>query len=230
MFWAVIEEVVESCGQRYGFADALHERQLPDGVSRILDAYGSFAHIIIVLILHVFASRENASAYSSAYPVILCEVMIVVETDVHGVLAGWNVLVVDGVAVLVLRQLFVGVGVCEVRWSLKVRSCGGKLVGDVAVKNRSRNVILSLHHFHRSVEVVTQFRLQVLVTFNNPNTSHIKIIVFLLQRRRSESHTVTCAESDVAARTIAHVKLWRNARILTVRKIVITQCSNHLQL
>ena len=173
MFGTVIEEVVESCGQRYGFADALHERQLPDSVSRILDAYGSFAHVIIVLILHVFASRENASAYSSAYPVILCEVMIVVETDVHGVLAGWGILVVDGVAVLVLCQLFVGVGVCEacrqtvvpsslssqfaatntilaeigigevrqlVRWSLKVRSCCRKFVGDVAVKNRSRNV------------------------------------------------------------------------------------------
>ena len=53
MFWAVIEEVVESCGQRYGFADALNERQLPDGVSRILDAYRSLAHVIIVLILHV---------------------------------------------------------------------------------------------------------------------------------------------------------------------------------
>ena len=189
--------------------------------------------------------------------------MIVVQTDVHGVLAGWNVLVVDGVAVLVLCQLFVGVGVCEacrqtvvpsslssqlaatntilakigirevwqlVRWSLEVRSCSGKLVGDVAVKNRSRNVILSLHHFHRSVEVVTKFRLQVLVTLNNPNTYHVKIIVFLLQRRRSESHAVTGAERNVAARTITHVKLWRNARILTVRKIVITQCSNHLQL
>ena len=188
MFWAIIEEVVESCGQRYGLADALYERQLPDGVSRILDAYRSLAHVIIVLILHVFASRENASAYSCAYSVILCEVMIVVQTDVHGVLAGWNVLIVDGVAVLVLCQLFVGVGVCEacrqtvvpsslssqlaatntilakigirevwqlVRWSLEVRSCSGKLVGDVAVKNRSRNVILSLHHFHRSVEVVT---------------------------------------------------------------------------
>ena len=79
-----------------------------------LDSYSvSLAYIIIVLILHVFASRENASAYSSAYPVILCEVMIVVETDVYGVLAGWDVLVVDGVAVLVLRQLFVGVGVSE---------------------------------------------------------------------------------------------------------------------
>ena len=39
--------------------------------------------------------------------------MIVVETDVHGVLAGGDILVVDGVAVLVLCQLFVGVGVSK---------------------------------------------------------------------------------------------------------------------
>ena len=89
---------------------------------------------------------------------------------------------------------------------------------------------MSLGVFGREIEVVAHFRLQMLVAFHNPDAAHIEVVVFLLERRCTETHTITCSQREIANRGITEIQLRSNMRILAIREIVVAQGSHHLPL
>ena len=77
---------------------------------------------------------------------------------------------------------------------------------------------------------MAHFCLQVLVALNNPDARHVKFVVFLLQCRCTESHSVAHAEGQVTFRQVAQRQLGSQSRQATVREVIVAQCSHHLPL
>ena len=115
MLRSIVEEVVQGGGYAHRLAYSLRERELPHGVGRILHLHRAFGHVVVVLELYVLRARKHASVERSVYAVALCELMVVVDAGVQSVRTCRYVLVVNGVAVLVLRQTLLGIGVGEPR-------------------------------------------------------------------------------------------------------------------
>ena len=72
--------------------------------------------------------------------------------------------------------------------------------------------------------------LQVRIALHYPYARHVEVIVFLLERRRTESHAVACTESQVEQGFVAHIEFRRQARQVAVGEVVISQCAHHLPL
>ena len=108
---AVVEEVVDGECPSEGSAETLYGREFPEGVGRVVDGFCPFRDVVVVDELHVLHVREEATIEREAKAVTSGPLLVPVDAGGEGVLAGWDVLAVDGVAVCVLGQLLVGVGV-----------------------------------------------------------------------------------------------------------------------
>lgn len=57
---------------------------------------------------------------------------------------------------------------------------------------------MALGVFSREVEVVAHLRLEVAIALDNPYSRHVEVVVFLLERRRTESHDVASTYRKIA--------------------------------
>ena len=74
------------------------------------------------------------------------------------------------------------------------------------------------------------FGFQILVALDNPDASHVEVVVALLQRGRTEAHAVACTQHKAVVELIAEVELRRQLRVLTVGEIVVAHGCNGLEL
>ena len=89
--------------------------------------------------------------------------------------------------------------------SILVIGCsGGNFVLHLIIIAARGKTVMPSGIFSRKVEIVAHLRLQVGVTVNNPDACHVKVIVFFLQRRRTEAHAVAKTDVQPTYGTIAH--------------------------
>ena len=74
------------------------------------------------------------------------------------------------------------------------------------------------------------FGFQILVALDNPDASHVEVIVAFLQRGRTEAHSVACTQHKTAVGLIAEVELRRELRVLTVGEVVVAHGGNGFEL
>ena len=150
-----------------------------------------------------------------------------------------NILVVDGISILILRQLLLGLGIGEagrksvvpsclyanvssthavriqigvgqirqlILYTLEIRSRSRQLVLHLIIIYGCCQVVMSLGIFCREIEVMTRFRLQMLIALYNPDTAHIEVVVFLLQRWCTETHAVPRSQREIAYRRITEIQ------------------------
>ena len=70
------------------------------------------------------------------------------------------------------------------------------------------------------------FGFQMLVALDNPDASHVEVVIAFLQRRCAEAHAVTCTQHEAVVGLIAEVELWRKLRVRLIGEIVVAHSSH----
>ena len=89
---------------------------------------------------------------------------------------------------------------------------------------------MSLGVFGRKIKVVAHFRLQISISFHNPYSRHVEVVVFLLEGWRTKSHSIAGTQRQIAQWSVADVELGSEMRLPAVREIVVAQSSYHFPL